>query len=176
MEWWNAGHSFLGSEGALLPNENVVLMENRSADSTRSDLHVTSGAKLPQNMRCFLAESGAKLPQNWCDEIPLLQHSNFPILDSGIPSFHSTLLLRWCEYLFNQFLIEAIALSVTGGAIGILIGWGGALIINNFFPATVTLWAVGLAFGVSAGVGIIFGVAPAVRASKLNPIDALRYE
>lgn len=78
--------------------------------------------------------------------------------------------------ILNQFLIEAVALSVTGGGIGIIIGWGGALIINNFFPATVTYWAVGLAFGVSAGVGIVFGVAPAVRASKLDPIDALRYE
>ncbi len=78
--------------------------------------------------------------------------------------------------ILNQFLIEAIALSVTGGSIGIAIGWGGALVINNFFPTTVTLWAVALAFGVSAGVGILFGVAPAIRASKLNPIDALRYE
>lgn len=78
--------------------------------------------------------------------------------------------------ILNQFLVEAIVLSVAGGGIGIGIGWGGALIINNFFPAVVTLWAVSLAFGVSAGVGIIFGVAPAIRASKLDPIDALRYE
>jgi len=76
----------------------------------------------------------------------------------------------------NQFIIEALTLSVSGGAIGILIGWGGSLALNRFFPATVTLWAVGLAFGVSATVGIIFGVAPAIRASKLDPIEALRYE
>jgi putative ABC transport system permease protein len=75
-----------------------------------------------------------------------------------------------------QFLIEAVVLSVLGGAIGITIGYLGAMAINNFFPASVSLWSVGLAFGVSAAVGIIFGVAPAVRASKLNPIDALRYE
>ena len=76
----------------------------------------------------------------------------------------------------NQFVIEAVALSVAGGGIGILIGYLGSLGINQFFPAEVTLWSIGLAFGVSAGVGILFGVAPAIRASKLNPIDALRYE
>jgi putative ABC transport system permease protein len=78
--------------------------------------------------------------------------------------------------ILTQFLIEATVLSVFGGAIGILIGWGGSLIINQFFPAVVTAWSVGLAFGVSAAVGIIFGVAPAIRASRLDPITALRYE
>jgi putative ABC transport system permease protein len=78
--------------------------------------------------------------------------------------------------ILTQFVIEAVTLSLFGGLIGVFIGWGGALIINQFFPATVTLWSVGLAFGVSAGVGIIFGVAPAIRASRLDPIDALRYE
>ncbi|MGD8744422.1 MAG: ABC transporter permease [Candidatus Woesebacteria bacterium] len=75
-----------------------------------------------------------------------------------------------------QFIIEAVTLSVLGGAIGILIGWGGSLALNRFFPAAVTAWAVTLSFGVSAAVGIIFGVAPAIRASQLDPIDALRYE
>lgn len=75
-----------------------------------------------------------------------------------------------------QFLIEAVVLSVLGGVIGITIGYVGALIISNFFPAQVTLWSVALSFGVSALVGIVFGVAPAYRASRLNPIEALRYE
>jgi putative ABC transport system permease protein len=78
--------------------------------------------------------------------------------------------------IMNQFVIEAVTLSVFGGGIGILIGWLGSIAINQFFPAQVTLWAVSLSFGVSAIVGIIFGVAPAYRASQLNPIDALRYE
>lgn len=78
--------------------------------------------------------------------------------------------------ILNQFVIEAVTLSILGGGIGILIGWGGSLLINRFFPAEVTFWAVALAFGVSAAVGIIFGVAPAVRASRLDPIEALRYE
>ncbi len=78
--------------------------------------------------------------------------------------------------ILAQFVIEAITLSVTGGLIGILIGWAGAIVLSKFFPASVSLWSVLLAFGVSAGVGIIFGVAPAIRASRLDPIDALRYE
>lgn len=78
--------------------------------------------------------------------------------------------------ILYQFVMEAVALSVTGGLIGILIGWGGSLIINRFFPAAVTLWSISLAFGVSAIVGIVFGVAPAIRASRLDPIEALRYE
>lgn len=75
-----------------------------------------------------------------------------------------------------QFLVEAVILSFFGGSIGIALGVGGSLIINRFFTTTVTPWAVSLAFGVSALVGIIFGVLPARKAAKLNPIDALRYE
>lgn len=75
-----------------------------------------------------------------------------------------------------QFLVEAVILSFIGGTIGILLGISGSLIVNRFFTTTVTSLSVGLAFGVSALVGIIFGVLPARKAAKLNPIDALRYE
>lgn len=75
-----------------------------------------------------------------------------------------------------QFLIEATILSGIGGAIGIILGTLGSAAINNFFPAKVTPQSVILAFGVSAIVGIVFGVAPARKASKLSPIEALRYE
>jgi len=75
-----------------------------------------------------------------------------------------------------QFLIEAVILSALGGAIGIILGFLGSLLINNFFPAQVTFSSVLLAFGVSSAVGIIFGVTPARKASKLSPIEALRYE
>lgn len=75
-----------------------------------------------------------------------------------------------------QFLIEAVVLSAFGGGIGILIGAGGALIVNQFISTAVTFWSVVLAFGVSATVGIVFGVTPAIRASRLDPIQALRYE
>lgn len=75
-----------------------------------------------------------------------------------------------------QFLIEAALLSVIGGMIGLLLAYLGSLAIQPFFPAQVTNEAVVLAFGVSTMVGLIFGAAPARRAAKLSPIEALRYE
>jgi len=78
--------------------------------------------------------------------------------------------------ILTQFLFEAVILSAVGGIIGITLGSLGALAINNFFPAKVTLNSVFLSVSVSSLVGIIFGVAPAIKASKLSPIEALRYE
>jgi putative ABC transport system permease protein len=79
-----------------------------------------------------------------------------------------------------QFLIEAVTLSLLGGGVGVAIGYGlgvaVAKMIPGFPPAHVPLWAVALAIGFSAGVGIFFGIYPAAKASRLDPIDALRYE
>ncbi len=76
----------------------------------------------------------------------------------------------------NQFLIEAIILSGFGGVIGILLGIIFAFIIGRFFTTTVPWWSILLSFGFSTLVGVVFGVAPAIRAAKLDPIEALRYE
>ncbi len=78
--------------------------------------------------------------------------------------------------ILAQFLIEAIILSCLGGTVGVALGSIFSLLINNFFPAQVTIPAIMVAFGVSSAVGIIFGAAPARKASLLSPIEALRYE
>ncbi len=78
----------------------------------------------------------------------------------------------------RQFLAEAIVLTLIGGGIGVALGIGIALGINSLglIKAVISWKAILLAFGVSAGIGIIFGWYPARRAASLSPIDALRYE
>jgi putative ABC transport system permease protein len=78
----------------------------------------------------------------------------------------------------RQFLVEALALSLAGGAIGVFAGWGmaGAVAGLSPLPARVTLWSVGTALALGAGTGILFGVYPATRAARLDPIAALRAE
>ena len=78
-----------------------------------------------------------------------------------------------------QFLVEAVALSVLGGLLGVMLGIGGAQLITPLLGGTralVTPQSVALALAVSLGIGIFFGLYPANRAARLNPIDALRYE
>jgi putative ABC transport system permease protein len=78
-----------------------------------------------------------------------------------------------------QFLIEAITLAVVGGIIGILLGWGmatGVSVAFDAFDAVVGIDAVLTSLIFSMAVGLFFGIYPAFRASRLNPIDALRYE
>ena len=78
-----------------------------------------------------------------------------------------------------QFLVEAIVLSFLGGLVGIALGMTGADLISRLSPdltTKVTMASVALAAGVASGVGLIFGVYPALRAANLRPIEALRYE
>ncbi len=77
-----------------------------------------------------------------------------------------------------QFLIEAIALTGVGGVVGVLLGFGLSKLIAALtpLPASTPLWSVALGIGFSMIVGLFFGIYPASKASKLDPIEALRYE
>ena len=80
--------------------------------------------------------------------------------------------------ILSQFLIEAVVLTAIGGLAGLAVGEVASLLMNKYspLPAYVPLWAIAVGVGISAAVGIIFGLWPAWKAARLNPIDALRWE
>jgi putative ABC transport system permease protein len=75
-----------------------------------------------------------------------------------------------------QFLTEAMTLTGVGGVIGVLLGVGLSLALSAVFPSAVPLWAIFLGVLASMGVGLFFGLYPAVKAARLDPVDSLRYE
>ena len=77
-----------------------------------------------------------------------------------------------------QFLVEAVMLTFASGIIGVILGWLVSLAIRHFagLESVITVQWVVIAFGLSALIGIVFGIYPARRAAGLNPIEALRYE
>ena len=78
-----------------------------------------------------------------------------------------------------QFLLEAMTLTASGGIIGILVGWLFSLAIRTFvpsLPSTVPLWSVVAGFTMATSIGLFFGMWPALKAARLDPIAALRYE
>jgi putative ABC transport system permease protein len=82
------------------------------------------------------------------------------------------------KWITTQFLLEAVIITFAGGLIGIFVGTGTSFLISNSMglPPTLSMSSILLAFGVSTGIGILFGWYPAQKAAKLAPIDALRYE
>jgi putative ABC transport system permease protein len=77
-----------------------------------------------------------------------------------------------------QFLVEAVVLTALGGVAGLAVGEMLSLLMNKYspLPAFVPLWAILVGIGISASVGIVFGLWPAWKAARLDPIEALRYE
>ena len=77
-----------------------------------------------------------------------------------------------------QFLVEAVVLSAVGGLVGILLGIGGALALASTmgWPFVLSPFWIFVAFGISMGIGVVFGFYPARKAARMNPIDALRFE
>jgi len=82
------------------------------------------------------------------------------------------------RHVLLQFLFEAITLSIVGGVIGVLLGVGGSALVAKLlkWPIAVSPMAIAISFGVAGAVGIFFGFYPARKASRLDPIEALRYE
>jgi putative ABC transport system permease protein len=80
--------------------------------------------------------------------------------------------------ILSQFLIEAVVLTAIGGLAGLAVGEGASFLMNKYspLPAYVPLWAIGVGIGISAAVGIVFGLWPAWKAARLDPIEALRWE
>jgi putative ABC transport system permease protein len=78
----------------------------------------------------------------------------------------------------RQFLAESVLLSAMGGLLGVLIGWGFANLVATVspLPARITWWSVTVALVLGAGIGVLFGVYPARRAARLDPIAAMRAE
>ncbi|MFI3305076.1 MAG: ABC transporter permease [Rikenellaceae bacterium] len=80
--------------------------------------------------------------------------------------------------ILSQFLIEALLISITGGLIGIVLGFGASYGVKYFanWPIQIEMWTVVLSFAVCSFTGVFFGWYPAKKAAALNPIDAIRYE
>jgi putative ABC transport system permease protein len=78
--------------------------------------------------------------------------------------------------ILQQFLIEAASLTGLGGIIGLMIGWLLTLLVKFFLPSYVPLWAPAVGFCASVAIGVIFGLWPAWKAARLDPIESLRYE
>jgi putative ABC transport system permease protein len=77
----------------------------------------------------------------------------------------------------NQFLIESIMISITGGIIGVIVGWLGTYVCTAFgLPTSIPLWSIVVSFLVCTLIGVGFGYFPAQKAANMDPIEAIRYE
>jgi len=77
-----------------------------------------------------------------------------------------------------QFIVEALVMSLVGGAIGLVLGWAVSVLVSRYggWTPTLSMFSVVVGIGFSSAVGLVFGIYPAMKAAKLNPVEALRYE
>lgn len=77
-----------------------------------------------------------------------------------------------------QFLIEALVMSLVGGGVGLVLGWAVSVLVSRYggWTPTLSMFSVVIGIGFSSAVGLVFGIYPAMKAAKLNPVEALRYE
>jgi putative ABC transport system permease protein len=84
--------------------------------------------------------------------------------------------------ILGQFLIEALVITLGGGLVGLMLGWaltaGGSAVVRTWLDMSASLqwWVVALSVAISTIVGLASGLYPAIRASRLDPVEALRYE
>jgi len=77
-----------------------------------------------------------------------------------------------------QFLVEALVMSIVGGVVGLVLGWAVSVLVSRYggWTPTLSMFSVVVGIGFSSAVGLVFGIYPAMKAAKLNPVEALRYE
>src|SRR5207247_2228548 len=127
------------------------------------------------SVKSVIAKKGNVLGQSWDGFVMLMLMSvNERTHEIGI---RKSLGARRRD-IRNQFLAESVTLALLGGLLGLVSGVGLAAAVAAIspLPTRVTAWSVALALGLGAGVGIVFGVHPAMRAARLDPVVALRYE
>jgi len=80
--------------------------------------------------------------------------------------------------ILTQFLIEALVMSMVGGGVGLILGWAVSVLVSRYggWTPTLSILSVIVGIGFSSAVGLVFGIYPAMKAARLNPVEALRYE
>lgn len=194
MQQFITGSTYLGSISVEAESQTVmtavkeaittvILAKHKITDSTAADFNVVNQADI--------ASTASSVTSTFTELLAAVAGISLVVGGIGIMNMMLTTVTERTREIglrkaigaqssdiTMQFLAEAIVLTVLGGLIGIAGGWAASWVVTKFFSITtqVSLNSILLAFGVSAGIGILFGYYPAVRASKLNPIEALRYE
>ena len=185
----------IGAQIAVVPREGVA--REQALTEVEEIMRVRHGLKLdePNDFDIVTQEAAMRIYDQFTQAVflALVVISSIALMVGGIGvmaimmisvtertreiGVRKALGARRQEVLF-QFLAEAVVLTSVGGILGIVLGAGIGIAINltTGFPISLPWWSFALGLGFSASVGIFFGMVPAVRAARLDPIEALRYE